>query len=380
MRSRTARLAIALLVGVAGWATGGPYGQGQSAGRRTTSPEAATAFGWRLPDWMPPPPVPPDNPMSAAKVELGRSLFFDARLAGLNYISCATCHRPEIGFSDGRPVAIGVTGERHPRNSQSLANVGYLPALTWADPGVTSLEEQSKLPLFGQHPVEMLSTGREAGIVARLGTDLRYVRLFSEAFPETEGRIDFVAIRRALAAFQRTLLSFGSPYDRYRHAGEADAISAAAKRGEKLFFGDRLACGRCHPAPFFTDAVGPARYHNTGLYNLDGEGALPAGNQGLIEHTGKPEDMGRFRTPSLRNIAVTAPYMHDGSMRTLGEVIEHYAGGGRSALEGKRSPLTSPLITGFAIADGEKADLIAFLEALTDRSFLENPENQSPFR
>ena len=234
MRSRTARLAIALLVGVAGWATGGPYGQGQSAGRRTTSPEAATAFGWRLPDWMPPPPVPPDNPMSAAKVELGRSLFFDARLAGLNYISCATCHRPEIGFSDGRPVAIGVTGERHPRNSQSLADVGYLPALTWADPGVTSLEEQSKLPLFGQHPVEMLSTGREAGIVARLGTDLRYVRLFSEAFPETEGRIDFVAIRRALAAFQRTLLSFGSPYDRYRHAGEADAIAPPRSAGRSF--------------------------------------------------------------------------------------------------------------------------------------------------
>src|SRR3954454_25024074 len=131
MRSRTARLAIALLVGVAGWATGGPYGQGQSAGRRTTSPEAAPAFGWRLPDWMPPPPVPSDNPMSAAKVELGRFLFFQARLAGFNHIPCPPCHRPEIGFSNGRPVAIGVTGERHPRNSQSLANVGYLPALTW---------------------------------------------------------------------------------------------------------------------------------------------------------------------------------------------------------------------------------------------------------
>src|SRR4051794_12404479 len=102
----------------------------------------APAFGWQLPDWMAPPPVPADNPMSAAKVELGRYLFFDARLAGLNYISCSTCHRPELGFTDGRPVAIGVTGERHPRNSQPLANIGYLPALTWADPAVTSLEER----------------------------------------------------------------------------------------------------------------------------------------------------------------------------------------------------------------------------------------------
>src|SRR3954454_24171936 len=222
MRSRTARLAIALLVGVAGWATGGPYGQGQSAGRRPPSPEAATAFGCRLPDWMPPPPVPPDNPMSAAKVDLGRYLFFDARLAGLNYISCSTCHRPELGFTDGRPVAIGVTGERHPRNSQPLANIGYLPALTWADPAVTSLEEQSKLPLFGDHPVEMLAAGREPAIIARLEVDRRYLQLFAAAFPETGGWIDFVAIRKALAAFERTLLSFDAPYDRWRHAGGAD--------------------------------------------------------------------------------------------------------------------------------------------------------------
>jgi cytochrome c peroxidase len=338
------------------------------------------AFSWPLPDWMPPPPTPADNPMSVAKVELGRYLFFDVRLAGLNYMSCSTCHRPERGFTDGRPVAIGVTGERHPRNSQPLANVGYLPTLTWADPSVTSLEEQAKLPLFGEHPIEMHAAGLESAIVARLEIDLRYRRLFAAAFPETGGRIDFLAIRRALAAFERTLLSFDSAYDRDRHGGGGDALSAPARRGEALFFSPRLACASCHPPPLFTDAALSTEYHNTGLYDLDGQGALPLGNQGLVEHTGRPADMGKFRTPSLRNVAVTGPYMHDGSLMSLGDVIDHYAAGGQSARAGHRSSLTSPLITGFALADSEKGDLIAFLEALTDYSFLADPKHQSPFR
>ena len=226
----------------------------------------------------------------------------------------------------------------------------------------------------------MLAAGREPAIVARFEVDLRYAQLFAAAFPETGGRIDFVAIRKALAAFERTLLSFDSPYDRWRYGGEANAIGAAAKRGEGLFFSERLACGRCHPAPLFTDAAGPNGYHNTGLYNLDGAGALPAGNQGLVEHTGKLMDMGKFRTPSLRNVAVTAPYMHDGSIATLDNVIDHYAAGGRSALTGERSPLTSPLVAGFTLASDEKADLIAFLEALTDHGFLKNPNHRSPFQ
>ena len=306
-------------------------------------------YAWPLPGWMPPPPVPPDNPMSAAKVELGRRLFYDGRVAGLNYMSCSTCHKPELAFSDGRPVAIGLTGQRHPRNSQGLANVAYLPRLTWADPGVTSLEDQTKLPLFGEHPVEMMANGREEAIVARLAVDLDYRRLFAAAFPESGGRIDFVAIRKALAAFERTILSFDSPWDRWRHGGDEAAVGAAAKRGEALFLGERLRCGRCHVPPLFTDAAAGEGYHNTGLYDLDGRGAYPTGNQGLIEHTGVPADMGRFRTPSLRNVAVTAPYMHDGSAATLGEVIDDYAAGGRAARSGARSPLTSPLVAGFSL-------------------------------
>ena len=353
---RAARLsALLLLVSAAVWAAINLPGH--------TASMAATEYRWPVPDWMPPPPVPLDNPMSSAKVELGRRLFFDVRLAGLNYISCATCHRPELGFSDGRTVAIGLTGQRHPRNSQALANVAYLPTLTWTDPDVTSLEQQAELPLFGEHPVEMLAAGREPAIVARFEVDLRYAQLFAAAFPETGGRIDFVAIRKALAAFERTLLSFDSPYDRWRYGGEANAIGAAAKRGEGLFFSERLACGRCHPAPLFTDAAGPNGYHNTGLYNLDGAGAVPAGNQGLVEHTGKLMDMGKFRTPSLRNVAVTAPYMHDGSIATLEAVVQHYDRGGIA------NPWLTTRVRKLDLTSAEVQALVRFMEALSGEGY-----------
>ena len=372
MWRRIARLVGALLVGAAGaWVGTGPG---------LAEPEAPAAYRWPLLDWMPPPPVPVDNPMSTAKVELGRHLFYDVRVAGLNYMSCATCHRPELAFSDGRKVAIGLTGQLHPRNSQGLANAAYLPALTWADPGVASLEEQAKLPLFGERPVEMMANGREDAIVARLEVDLGYRRRFAAAFPESGGRIDYDAIRRALAAFERTILSFDSPWDRWRHGGDVKAVDPAAKRGEALFLGERLRCGRCHVPPLFTDAATGAGYHNTGLYDLDGQGGLPAGNQGLIEHTGRPADMGRFRTPSLRNVAVTAPYMHDGSAATMGQVVDDYAAGGRAARTGTRSPLTSPLVAGFTLSAEERADLLAFLDALTDRAFLDSEALRSPFR
>jgi cytochrome c peroxidase len=288
---RSALRAAALLLGAA-LATGSA-----AEGSKRAAGTVEDGFDWPLPAWIAPPPVPADNPMSAVKVDLGRRLFFDTRLAGLNYMACATCHRPGLAFSDGRPVAIGVTGERHVRNSPALANVAFLSSLTWADPDLASLEEQAKAPLFGRHPIEMFAPGKEDLIVARLGVDLRYRDLFAAAFPETGGRIDFIAIRKALAAFERTLLSFDAPYDRYRYGGDPDALGAAAWRGETLFTSERLGCDGCHTPPFFTDAVGRGAFHNTGLYDLDGDGGLPVGNQGLIEHTGRPKDMGRFRTP-----------------------------------------------------------------------------------
>lgn len=348
---------------------------------------AALATGVRVPAQQPiadtlasPPPAPADNPTTVAKVALGRQLFFDGSLAGVGYMSCATCHRPELAFSDGRTVAIGVTGEPHPRNTPGLANVGYFTVLTWADPGQVALEEQSKTPLFGSHPVEMMAGPMREAILDRFAADLTYRPLFAEAFPASNGVADWVLIHKALAAFQRTLISDNAPYDRHMRAPTAGAMEPAAGRGMALFLGERLGCAQCHVPPLFTDAAIEPRFHNTGLYNRDGAGALPEGNQGLIEHTGRREDMGRFRTPSLRNVAVTAPYMHDGSIATLPEVIDHYAAGGRAALAGARSPHASPLVPGFAITPSEKADLIAFLHALTDETFLNDETLQTPFR
>src|SRR3954449_2042176 len=226
----------------------------------------ADGFGWDLPAWMPPPPVPQDNPMSEAKVDLGRRLFFDVKLSGPGYMSCASCHQPERGFTDGRPTAIGVTGQRHPRASMGLANTAYQTVLTWADPSLRTLEEQALRPLFGEHPVEMAVAEYEEMVLARLRSDPVYPRRFAEAFPETGGAIDFDVIAKAIAAFERTLLSFDAPYDRYLR-GDREAITSAAMQGEALFFGRlgvwelsrRPVPDGCHPRTPFSQ-YGPLQY------------------------------------------------------------------------------------------------------------------------
>jgi cytochrome c peroxidase len=347
---------------------------------------------WPLPAWLAPPLVPADNPMSAAKVELGRRLFYDARLSADGTVACSTCHVQRLAFTDGRATPVGVTGEAHTRNAMSLANVGYQPVLTWANPAVRRLEHQALIPLFGETPVEMGMAGHEREMFARIAADPAYPPLFAAAFPERRGAIDLAAVTRAIAAFERALVSADSPYDRYRHGGQADAISDAAKRGESLFFSERLECFHCHGGPHFTDSIVHQRkplaefgFHNTGLYNLGRGGAYPPGGEGLFEHTGEPGDMGRFRAPSLRNVAVTAPYMHDGSIATLREVIAHYAAGGRRiargplAGNGARNPNRSPFVPGFRLSPAQTDDVIAFLESLTDEGFLTNPAFADPW-
>lgn len=354
--------------------------------------QAREAFDWRLPAWAPKPLVPPGNPMSEDKVELGRFLFHDRRLSINGSTSCATCHQQARAFTDGVKLAIGATGEKHPRNTMALANVAYLPVLTWSNPLMTALETQALVPMFGEHPVEMGLAGKEAELLRLMRRDPRYERRFALAFPGESDPYTLANLTRALAAFQRTLMSFDSPYDRYRYGGDGKAISASAKRGERLFFSERLECFHCHGGVNFSDSVVHERlrdpeiaFHNTGLYNIDGRGAYPGANQGLIEHSGRPADMGRFRTPSLRNVAVTAPYMHDGSIATLSEVIEHYARGGRRLAsgshrgDGAKNPHKSGFVKGFRLTVSEKRDLIAFLDSLTDRGFLTDPRFADPF-
>lgn len=357
----------------------------------------ATAFDdgtwrWRLPPWVPEPVVPYDNPMTRAKVELGRHLFYDRRLSANESMSCATCHEQARAFTDGKAVSAGVSGEHGVRSAMSLANVAYLPVLTWQNPQLSSLEVQALIPLFSEHPVEMGMAGRDQELFERLGRDPVYQKLFALAFPEvaagTKPLISTATLTRALAAFQRSLISVDSAWDQYRYGGRPEALSASAKRGEALFFGERLECHHCHGGLHFTDNLrhrqlpeGERGFHNTGLYNTDGEGSYPMESPGVVELTGDEADRGAFRTPSLRNIAVTAPYMHDGSIATLEEVIrEHYAAAGRAARSTfGANPLRSPLIAGFDIGNDEVADLVAFLQALTDHHFLTDPRLGNPW-
>ncbi len=332
-------------------------------------------YKWNLPPWLPEPVIPASNPLTVAKVELGRYLFYDKKLSFNGNMACATCHQQARAFTDGRVTAQGATGELHFRNTPSLGNVAYLSVLTWAQPQLTRLEKQLLIPLLGTEPVEMGMAGKEQEIIKYLQGDPAYRSMFQTAFGDSRA-VSLENMAKALASFQRSLVTANSAYDR-------DNLSPPAKRGSKLFFGTRLNCFRCHPAPFFTDSLTYAglgfkeiAFHNTGLYNLDGKGAYPLGNTGLYGHTGQPEDMGRFRTPSLRNVAVTAPYMHDGSVPTLGGVIDIYAAGGRGP--GRTNRHKSVFVRGFTLTPIEKGDLISFLSSLTDKTFLSDPRFSEP--
>lgn len=353
----------------------------------------AGGYPWRLPPGFPRPVVPADNPMSAVKVELGRHLFYDRRLSDNGAQSCASCHEQARAFTDGRATSIGSTGQAHPRNAMGLANVAYAATLTWANPLLLTLEQQALVPMFGREPVELGLAGREAQLFERLRAEPRYAALFPRAFPGGADPFTVANVARALASFERTMISGASPYDRAVYGGEPSALSDAARRGAELFTSERLECFHCHNGFNLTDQVNhegrgtlEVRFHNTGLYNLGGTGAYPEPNTGVFAISGRPEDMGRFRTQSLRNVAVTAPYMHDGSVATLGEAIDHYAAGGRTIASGPHagvgsaSPLRSGFLVGFAVTPQERADLIAFLESLTDEGFLRDPALADPWR
>ena len=350
---------------------------------------ASPAWVWKLPPGVATPPVPADNPMSPALVELGRHLFYDTRLSGNGTQSCGTCHQQARAFTDGRPYGVGSTGASHVRNSMSLVNVAYAETLTWAHPSLTSLEAQALVPMFGTAPVELGLDDRNSGWLDRLAGDPVYRRLTPAAFPGV-ARLTVSHVTQALAGFERSIVSMRSPWDRYHFDRDDTAISEAATRGEALFHSRTLGCFRCHGGLHFSDAMGarptgPPAFHNTGLYNLAGVFSYPARDTGLHAKTGRPADVGRFKAPTLRNIAVTAPYMHDGSIATLGDVIDHYADGGRTIAHGPdrgaghENPLKDEAVRGFWLTTGQRADLLAFLESLTDTALLDDPRWADPW-
>jgi cytochrome c peroxidase len=295
--------------------------------------------------------------MSADKVALGRRLFFEARLSVTGRYSCASCHEPSRAFTDGRPVAIGATGQRTPTNAMSLTNVAYNVSFGWSAPTVRSLEDQMRLPMLNDHPVEMGVKGRESQVVATLLADPAYRKAFETAFPAAGGRFDFDYIIKAIATFERTLISGHSPFDEYVFNGKHDALTIEAKRGMALFYSERLGCASCHSGFNFAGAWRDAQ----------GATAEPSfANNGI--------GMTRVRVPTLRNVALTAPYMHDGSLSTLEAVLDHYQQAGQRAATKKNDPdpvgaHDGPALRPFTLTQAERHELIAFLQSLTDKTF-----------
>jgi len=329
MRLRRGMLFVGLVALVA---------SGVAAGR-------TAGWSWALPPGVTAPPVPADNPMTDARVALGRRLFYEGRLSVGGTMSCATCHEQHRAFASATAIHPGIGGNPGRRNVPGLANVGWLPVLTWHDPTTRTLEDQVATPLLGTTPVEM--GGRPHELLARLSGDACYRQMFRAAFPEKGGAIDLTGIAAAIAAFERTFVSYGSPWDAWRR-GDHGAIPPAAQAGAAVF---ARSCASCHAGPNLTDA----KFHR--LEPLDPQ----AEDRGAYEVTGNPADDGTFRTAPLRNVALTAPYLHDGSAATLAEAIRRHR-----------------LAGGEALSAEEMAGLVAFLDTLSDPAFVTNPALSRP--
>ena len=302
--------------------------------------EVDTPFLLDLPPGAPPMVLPADAPMTEASVRLGKALFFDPQLSRDGTIACASCHFPDRAFSDTVPVSKGIEGRLGMRNSPPLLNLAWHPAF-FRDGGVPTLEQQAIAPIHDTQEMDFnIHFAAE-----RVRDEEPYARLSRLAY----GRpLDAFLLTRALATYQRTLVSGWSRYDRFLQ-GDMDALSEAEQRGLALFNGPDLKCGTCHGGFDLSDH----RYHNIGLYTLSPDPGRERISLVVSDH-------GKFKTPTLRNIALTAPYMHDGTFATLEEVMDHFAFGGQAA------PNKSPLVAGFTISPEQRLDLIAFLHALTD--------------
>jgi cytochrome c peroxidase len=371
---------------------GGDSGNSDSNTTIISPAMTVMAYTVPVPPGFPLPKIPEDNPLSAEKVALGRRLFYDNRMSSNNTMSCASCHLQSKAFTDGLLTSLGSTGEVHPRNSMTLTNVVYNSRLNWANPMIKTLQAQALIPMLGETPIELGWSGHEQQILDSLRVDPLYRDEFVQAFPDEADPFTEGHVAKAVAAFVSILISGNSAFDKSLYQNDSTAMSDSAKRGRDLFFSERLECFHCHGSFNFSQSVNHSgtvfdeiEFHNNGLYNIDDTGAYPANNRGLWEFTFKAEDMGRFRAPTLRNVELTAPYMHDGSIATLEEVIDHYARGGRKiesgeyAGDGARNPFKSEFINGFVLTESEKTDLLNFLKSLTDWEFVCDQRFSDPF-
>jgi cytochrome c peroxidase len=291
---------------------------------------------------------PPDNPWSAEKAELGRLLYFDKRLSSDGTVSCATCHDPKFGFTDGAPVSTGIKGQKGGRSAPTVINRAYSVEQFW-DGRAPTLEEQAKGPIANSIEMTTATDPAEAHqlVTARLRKIPGYVLRFKAVFGVEDFNIDHVA--KAIATFERAVLSGNSAYDRFK-AGDKSALSESAQRGLTLFRSNNARCDSCHEGINFTNGM----FSNIGI-GMD----KPNPDLGRYNVTRNERDKGAFKTPTLRDIAATAPYMHDGSLKTLEEVVEHYNKGGI------KNPWLHQDIRPLNLSEQDKKDLVAFLRSLS---------------
>ncbi|MBL7173077.1 MAG: cytochrome-c peroxidase [Desulfobacteraceae bacterium] len=349
----------------------------------------AACVAFAAPVGLPPVPVPADNPITPEKVKLGDKLFHDTRFSSTGKVSCATCHDRKKGFADALPVSEGINGLKGTRNAPTVMNAAYLRTQFW-DGREPSLETQSAQPFL--NPVEMGLKDHEP-ILKIVRTDPEYTELFKKAFGKTGNQITMTEVKQALATFQRTLISGNSPFDRYYFGGDKRAMSPAAIRGLDIYIGQGR-CVSCHvieqTQALFTDN----RFHMIGVSanqmprDLDELSAAvedvkkrgtdiavfsnpKTSSLGRYAVTRDLTDIGAFKTPTLRNIELTAPYMHDGSLKTLEEVVQFYNNGGRLKETDPLPELLSGGIRSLNLTEEQQADLVAFLKALTSPEFVQ---------
>jgi len=311
------------------------------------TPESAVL---QVPAGFPQPEIPADNALTPLRIALGKRLFYDPVLSRDSTLSCASCHKQSLAFADSVAISPGIAGRPGTRNAPSLANVAYQKRLL-SEGGVPTLEMQVLVPIQEHNEFDF----NILNIMERLERIPEYVDLSWQAYGR---KPDPFVITRAISAFERTLLSGDSPYDQWHFQGKSRALSADAQRGLALFHSERLGCNNCHAGFLFTNQG----FANNGLYETYAD-------PGRMRLTGLESDRAVFKIPGLRNVSVTAPYMHDGSLKSLDAVIDHYQTGG------KPHPNKSKILQPFTLTARERQDLLAFLNSLTDVTFLQNPDH-----
>ncbi len=319
----------------------------------------------------------------SAKREMGHFLFFDKDLSRDGNLSCSHCHDPLLAFTDGYRVSMNGNAELLLRNAPSLLNINRRSFFSWSDPNITDLAMQMQRPLFALHPEEMGLMNRESEIVERLSKKKIYRKLYPKAYGRSIDCLKFDDLIECIIYYERNLQSRNSKFDKFLQSRDSSYLTANEKIGMRLFFSDSLFCHGCHGGLDFFEPKQGMGMANIGLYNCNG--SYPLRDLGLQRHTGLSKDNGVFRIPSLRNVAITSPYYHDGSEISLEEVIMNYERAGRKIntpgceSDGALHPNVDKRISKFSLSAEQRRALIAFLHTLTDTSYLSQYYFNNPF-